>query len=239
MSPYIIAIVIAIIVIIVIAVICAMSNHRRSESLTSTECGLTGQITIPYAPLDRYAFTASKDSAGFAQLATVSSYPSYLPDRAPYLARRCDETPGCVAFALDGTLRSGILPTEAWRAGPGIYVRKCAAPETLYVELFDAKDFDTNAGRTLLPIGTYADLNTIASSPGVIIEGTAIKRNKASSMRVPVGLRATVYFHANFTGTEHTFTRGDYSSLSAVKCGIGTWNNNIVSIKVEYDPTTA
>lgn len=85
----------------------------HDEHLTSGDCALNSTITLPYVPLSRYDLFRDQDSAYFADIASPGGAPSDLDARHAFLAKACDETPGCVAFTTSGALKSGVLPLQA------------------------------------------------------------------------------------------------------------------------------
>lgn len=235
MDWYIVLAIVIVLAIIIFALYRA--RHGVAETLSAQEqCGITGNITLPVVPLARYDYYADKDCVNFARIGTATGAPTGSA-RADYIARKCDETVGCVAFNMDGALLSGILPSQTWTLGPGLFVRKCVIHEPLYVEIFKNDGFDSTGGRTLLPPGDYSDMNALASYSGIIVEGNMIGRARISSLRVPVGLRAVVYDDKNFTGRSITFSSGAYPSLrNYVRAGnLLYWNNAIASMRVKYD----
>jgi hypothetical protein len=231
-------IVLAIIALIIIAIIVYFVKRAQTrESLSDQEiCGITGAVTLPYFPLGRYDYYEGKDCTNFARMGTATGMPTGAA-RADYLARKCDEMAGCVAFNMDGALLSGILPWQTWTTGSGLYARKCAMREPLYVEIFEGPNFDYTRGRTLLPLGDYADMNALASYTSIIVEGNLIGCNKMSSIRVPVGLRAIVYDKTSFTGKSIVLTAGAYPDLRQIarSGNLLFWDNAIKSMRVQYD----
>jgi len=201
-------------------------QKRSREALTVEQCGLTGVVTLPDKPLERFLFVPDKDSADFAEIERESTLSTDLNKRHQHLAKICDETPGCVAFNSDGYLKSGILPQQSYvkrkYATPGksgLFVRKCAVPEELYAELYQNGTY--GGSRWLLKPGKYPSMTGVA------------KNDSISSIKVPVGLKIKVYNDANYGGTVNTFRHGNYPSVD--KFGI---NDKISSIIIEYDSTT-
>jgi len=244
MNTIIPSIIIAIIVAIVL-IICVRSS-RRAESFSAGEAGLTGVVTLPYMPLSRYEYFPGKDTAGSGYITTVGGLPSNLADRHPYIARVCDETPGCIAFTSTGTMYYNVLPSESRQsyAYPscggdcGLFVRKNAVPGQLYVELYPDIHFTTNdqIGRVLVPPGRYPDINYIAGSAGVI--GLKMPRNKLSSIRIPQGLKVDLFEKVNFGGWVLHLRVGEHPNLKNYKTGNilrPTWNDEVVSLIVSYD----
>lgn len=231
-------IVLAIVIVALIILVAATLVIRRARESLSTEetCGITGNIVLPYSPLTRYDYYANQDCTNFARMGTATDIP-LGPTRADHIARKCDEMAGCVAFNMDGALLSGILPWQSWTTGNGLYVRRCAIREPLYVEIFEGPEFDQSRGRTLLPLGDYADMNSLASYTGIIVDGGLIGRNRISSMRVPVGLRVIAYDDTNFNGRSYTFVASAYSDLRRIvrEGNLLYWDNAIKSMRVQYD----
>lgn len=222
--------------ILVAIIILALFTIESRESLTAEECGTTGRISLPFDSLSRFDHYSRKSSGGWN--ATTLEVASGTPTT---LARRCDEIPGCVAFDTSGYLMSGILPRESWQnSGLDLYVRKCAQSEPLYVELYVDRNFGTttSVGRVLVPPGRYPDLNNIAGAPGVI--GGKMPRNAVSSVKIPIGLRLVMFNKIDFAGWKQIIGHGDYPDLRVFKTGnlfYPTWNDEVKSILVEYDPT--
>lgn len=244
---------VAIIIAIVIMIALVAVMRARKESFTAEEAGTTGVIALPYNPLARFEFFPNKDSASFADIALAGPLSSSLSERHRFLAQRCDETPGCVAFTSTGYLKSGVLHPSARQnadyssgnpvclpANCGLFVRKNAVAEPLFVELF----VDINYGatsvtkRVLVPPGRYSDFDLIGTASGVI--GGKMPRGELSSIKIPIGLKVTLYNAVNFGGKSLDLRHGDYPDLRQFKTGnilYPTWNDEAESIIVEYDPT--
>ena len=241
MDTIIIAIVIAIVVAIIIIAIAAQCTASKSarETLTTDQCGNTSTVSLPYDPLSRYEFFPNKDSRDFADISLVANLNSNVAQRHKDLANTCDGTPGCIAFNTSGYLKSGVLPPASRAnatysvAGGGLYVRKCAVSEPRYGEFYLEKNY--SGTRFLVPPGSYADVVKISNT----VDGGTIPNDKIKSIKVPPGLKVTVYRTTNFGGQVQVFGRGDYPDLSIYKTGRlapseENFSKCISSIKIEY-----
>lgn len=253
------ALLFAILVVISIVIILTVEKtlqciDSRRERFTAAECGISGVVTLNADPLSRYNFRENKDSPNFAIITRALDYPQNdIAQRHTHLAKKCDETPGCIAFNSSGYLLSGILPEGAIKtvkysgcppgAKCGLHVRKCAMGEPLYVEFFPARNYQKTAdrGRILVPPGNYADTNTVLGASGVIIDGGAkFNANNIKSVKIPHGLKLVMYWKPGFTNITKTLSVGNYN-LNTVEApektvlGIpNSWEDDIASFKVQY-----
>ncbi len=246
-----IIIIIIIIVLVMTRTMAAPSFFAQREAFSAEDAGLTGIIPVPYVATKRYEFFPNKDTVGAGLIRVVGGIPTGLTERHEYVARACDDEPGCVAATSTGVLYYSVLPPESRKtwdygtniagcgpSGCGLLVRKNALPNPLYVQLFPDINYGTNAdvGRVLVPVGSYPDVNYIGSAPGVI--GGTMPRNKLSSIIVPRGLKVVLYEKANYSGWQLPLRFGSYPDLRVFKTGNvlrPTWNDEVVSIVVSHD----
>lgn len=245
------ALLLAILCVIVILVLSQTIFKSRDEALTNEECALTSQVKLPYNPLIRYDFFRDMDSPNFADITAVGGLSSDLTARHTYLAQKCDETPGCIAFTTTGWLKSGILPEGARKQvtypSPcedrakycGLFVRKCAKAEPLYADLYSNANFDTGARRYLVPPGDYPNISQITTAITMSGESSAIANDSISSIKIPNGLRVRLYRTFNYGGQELILGPGSYPNLAVYKTGRlagfePTFSDSVSSLKVEY-----
>lgn len=237
---WIIALVVAITIIIAIHAYCKAKNKNESlcpysrEQLTSKECGLSSEVKLNQKPLSRYTVVPNMDSH-FADLEFIKDYPATITARHVFLAQKCDETPGCVAFTSAGQLKSGVLPPEAYVPAQqttcpstyncGLYIRKCAEPEPLYADFYNYDNFNKQHERWLVAPGSYPDITQVKT-----VDGAGIPNDEIYSIKVPKGLRVTIYEHGNYGGKSAVLEAGDYPySMN----GLG---DKVSSFKIEYAP---
>lgn len=213
--------IIAIIVIIIAIIIFLVARHSCEN----------------FSAIGEFVLHSNKDSPAFADLRHVPISATSLASRHDQLANECYRDPLCVAFTSTGYLKSGILPslrTFDYRSAIagctpdvcGLYTMRGIVPEPLYAELFIDQDY--GPPRLLLPPGQYADIGLAHQSGGA--KGYQIPNDKLSSLRVPVGLKITLFKDKNFKGDKIMFGYGNYPNLKLQK-----WGDTASSVIVEYD----
>lgn len=252
MDPLLLAIYIFIIITIIVTIQC-VRRGRETLATTPEECGITGVVKLPYYPLNRFDFYPGKDSSGFADIRRETAGDANSPDlavRHRYLAAKCDETPGCAAFISTGYLKSGVLipslrrtmtyPAPCSQSTCGLFVRKCARPEPRYTELYDAVDYGVSKNpRLLLPPGSYPELALAHRATGAV--GGPMVNDGVKSMKVPSGLRTTLYVNKNYTDQNRKFGPGAYPRLNDYTTGRTwlqgdqKWGDSVTSLKVMPD----
>lgn len=221
--------------ILVVLILCLLL--RCAETLATYDgCGHASEVSLPYDPLVRYDFVADRDSV-FADIRQVAPIGVLPEERHRMLATTCDETPGCVAFNSSGMLKYGVLPPASRKqnsfgcpAGQcGLFVRKCATPEPLYVEFFNEKFY--GGFRYIVAPGIYADVTKIP-----VLNGGVIAHDSIQSMRIPPGLQVTLYLDTNFGGPARNFGPGSYPSLADFPTGNKTvdktWDGEASSMEI-------
>jgi hypothetical protein len=203
----------AIVILIILTVIeigrCRTREAVRMEGLDVAACALSGDVKLPYDPRSRYDMLASVDSPNFGDISrdTVSQQMSEI-DRDKYLATKCDETPGCIAFTTSGYLKSGVRAQEARVpcSNCGLFVRKCAVPEQFFAELYD--DYFFGGNKFLVPVGLYPHMAEI------VWNGKSPANDSIRSAKVPAGIWLTLFQNASYGGEQLKLGKGEYPDLT-------------------------